>query len=151
MSKQRKVVCNHQTSQGAEWRLTHVTDCPQATTPTLPPDRWLTHSLPGLRDNEEEVEEEYSASASSGPVSASFGSHWCNNSEQQVSGQTAAATGGAEDWNLAMALLRASLWHLENLFWTSLLVIRFPCSIQEKLSLGCTCTDYWRKSMKTEY
>lgn len=88
-------MCNHQTSQGAEWRLTHVTDCLQATTPTLPPDRWLTHSLPGLRDNEEEVEEEYSASASSGPVSARIGSHWCNHSEQQVSGQTAAATGGA--------------------------------------------------------
>ncbi|TRZ13720.1 hypothetical protein HGM15179_013392 [Zosterops borbonicus] len=48
-------------------RATH----PLATTPTLPPDRRLTHSLPGLRDNEEEVEEEYSASASSGPIHTS--------------------------------------------------------------------------------
>lgn len=68
--------------------LTRVTDCPQAT--RLPPGRQLAPSPPGQKDSEREVDEECAAVSSAGPVSASFGSCWCN-SEQQISAQTAAA------------------------------------------------------------
>ncbi|RMB98287.1 hypothetical protein DUI87_25192 [Hirundo rustica rustica] len=46
--------------------LTHVADCPQVT--TLPPEPRLAPSLPGQKDNGEEVDEEPAAITSAGPM-----------------------------------------------------------------------------------
>lgn len=121
--------------------------CPQAT--TLPPEPQLALSLPGQEDNEKKVDKEPAAVSSGESVSnASLGYCWCN-SEFLVS-QQLPFTAGVLPWHCASPQPLAP----------GKLGLNFPFSHQFPLQdtgeivswmYVPLCTDYLRKSLKTEH
>lgn len=112
--------------------LTHVPDCPQAT--ALSPEPQLALSF----SEEEDSDKEPADFSSEESVSASFGCHCCN-SELQVFAQTAAAIPSWRCWgpeSCRDTVLHPSHWHLENCFWTSLLVISSLAGYRRNCLLG---------------